>query len=308
MTALIAACRGGHQKVISYLLSRGADPKRYTQEGLTPLMALVIKENKGKVNPGMIIKAARELLDKGIQVDAVDRNGHTALMFALRDWGDRNFGLVKLLVDKKAGVNAKSYSEQKTPLMFAAQGGHIKCIKLLRKEGASIYDQDKSGHSAYDFLLQFVGADKRKRKMLSALENEKTKTVEGVLACYGFKDGKFDKNNELNWKFPDEAYNDFGRIEEDRKIDTAEEFITAAYFYDLKTDDARIKRSIQRASHFLPKGKQGAMILGFIWLTKMKEKPQNSSAYEGALNKIAEKSGISVDIIRSSYANSKFAK
>ena len=74
------------------------------------------------------------LLEKGADVEFIgERHARTALMEAA---GTGNNSIIKQLVEKGANVNAKDY-ENTTPLHFASMYGHVETVKLLIEFGAN---------------------------------------------------------------------------------------------------------------------------------------------------------------------------
>ena len=87
------------------------------------------------------IEGVRGCIAKGDDLDQVDRDGQTALMYASRD------GLLDI-VDAliKAGANVSCLSRYlKTPLTYAAKCGHISVAEKLMEAGADIDHQDDEG-------------------------------------------------------------------------------------------------------------------------------------------------------------------
>jgi hypothetical protein len=76
----------------------------------------------------------RTLLSKGIDVNAKNRQGMTALMAATIK-GD--FDIVKALLDRGADPNSRD-NLGRTPLMFAAQKGNLNIARVLLAKGAEI--------------------------------------------------------------------------------------------------------------------------------------------------------------------------
>eukprot|EP00890_Picochlorum_soloecismus_P002948 jgi/Picsp_1/3654/NSC_06491-R1_ankyrin repeat domain-containing protein 50 len=80
-------------------------------------------------------------------VDVVDLKGRTVLMLTA---GSTYGGTItKTLLSKaKPNVNA-SDNEEKTVLMYAAEGGHVNVVEtLIRKNKANVHATDKQGNSA----------------------------------------------------------------------------------------------------------------------------------------------------------------
>lgn len=77
--------------------------------------------------------AVKALLDKGVDVNTKFRYDATALSYA----ADRgHLEVVKLLLERKAGVNVKDTFYGATPLIWAAQKGHAEVVRALLEHGA----------------------------------------------------------------------------------------------------------------------------------------------------------------------------
>jgi uncharacterized sulfatase len=88
------------------------------------------------------------LLDKGADVDIREGNGRTALMLA----SSGPFpAAVKLLLDHKADPNLADSAEHFTSLMYAAAEGHLENVKILLKYKADPSLKDVDGDNAMIF-------------------------------------------------------------------------------------------------------------------------------------------------------------
>lgn len=97
----------------------------------------------------------KRLLDEGVPVDCLNRDGRTALSLA----AERGFiDTVCLLLDNNANVNFQSdevergsYTKQsqgrRSPLHWAALGGHVEVAELLLAKGASLEARTYNGRS-----------------------------------------------------------------------------------------------------------------------------------------------------------------
>ncbi len=88
-----------------------------------------IYSNKSKRARTEFVQA---LLDKGVDVNAKDNHGFTALIWAAKGGHTE---AVQALLDKGADVNARD-NTGKTALMIAASRGHKEIVQLLKEAGA----------------------------------------------------------------------------------------------------------------------------------------------------------------------------
>ena len=93
------------------------------------------------------------LIKEGINVNAKDKNGYTALLTASEQ---ADFEMARLLIDNGADVNAGD-KDGYTPLMYVAYSGNIDIAKMLIKNGADVNARDKDRWTA----LMFARIEKR---------------------------------------------------------------------------------------------------------------------------------------------------
>ena len=137
-TAFWLAARFAEPAIMRALVDGGADPQVVMQDGTTPLMAAVAARRRREpglaANPAederRVLQAARAALDVGIDVDATDAAGNTALHAAARRRLD---SVVALLADSGADLNARNHNGQ-TPLDVAGGpgGDDNSTVELLR--------------------------------------------------------------------------------------------------------------------------------------------------------------------------------
>ena len=148
-TGLILAMREDSNRVMDVLL---ADSRTKLDSvafnGDNALMIACYRGNE---------KAVKALLKKGAKVN---KNGWTPLHYAA---ANGNNTIVKMLLIRDAFVNAASPNGT-TPVMMAANGGHIYTVKLLYENGADLTITNQQKLSAIDF----------------ANMNQNTKIAEGI--------------------------------------------------------------------------------------------------------------------------------
>lgn len=100
-----------------------------------------------------VLRAARSgdaelkaVLSRGININATDDDGETALMEAA---DSRNASAVRVLINNGANVNAAD-EDGETALMIAADEGNVEAVRLLIEAGANLNARDEDGETALD--------------------------------------------------------------------------------------------------------------------------------------------------------------
>jgi len=131
------------KEYIKKMLDKGADIDQI-HKSETPLTKLIQENDK---------KAVQNLLECGVDVNKPNKDGQTPLMLACR-YND-NAGIVKLLIEQNADVNATSYDlhEQyiKSPLLESLRSDYptLEIVNTLLENGAEV----KEPPSTYDLLI-----------------------------------------------------------------------------------------------------------------------------------------------------------
>ena len=98
------------------------------------------------------VKAVKQHLADGVDVNAKDEDGWTSLHYATTGL-TRRVEIVELLIDAGADVNAKDVSSW-TPLHGAAQSlGHKEIAELLITAGAAVNTKSENGGTPLDITI-----------------------------------------------------------------------------------------------------------------------------------------------------------
>jgi ankyrin repeat protein len=140
--ALLKAASLGYPDMVALLVRHGADLESRNSWQYTALMTAA-SERKYSV--------VEELIRLGAAVDAKTTLDTTALANAsIRGHTD----MMDLLVKSGADINVVNKQEGRTPLMFAAEGGHLEAVRLLLSHGADRDRRDRYGKTAADLAAQ----------------------------------------------------------------------------------------------------------------------------------------------------------
>ncbi|XP_059471144.1 uncharacterized protein LOC132194090 [Neocloeon triangulifer] len=135
-TALMLAARFASVEMCKLLVERGADLTLINEEGYDALCYACVGQKR--INVEYLLSLGKFDLERKI------KRSFTALFIPVYSG---NVGIVKLLLDKGANVNAKN-DHQSTPLMISAELSTVEMCQLLVKNGALMYEVDNDGDSA----------------------------------------------------------------------------------------------------------------------------------------------------------------
>lgn len=149
---LLRAAQRGDTEAARYLLDGNADPEVRDAAGRTSLILACIFRNDASEATSFAsmderISFVRLLLARGAQVDAADKRGYTALMYAAASWGAGN-PIIRILLDANADVNAQNNYRGTALMVATGKFGHVSTVQLLVDAGANLDLRDKFGHTA----------------------------------------------------------------------------------------------------------------------------------------------------------------
>ena len=202
-TLLHLATQQNAPETISWLLNAGADVNAMNKNGET---ALTIARKLNDKNTIKIIQTAVEsallsaateepenlaevakCLAQNIDVDAISKDGYTALLSAL-SLGHEN--VIGLLLQNGANINIANDKNQ-TALHFSARGGNTKTIELLLQNKADTNLKDDNGNTALHHAVEYGHADAVKL-LLSKTDINNTNNDGNTALHIALSDGKED--------------------------------------------------------------------------------------------------------------------
>ena len=147
--AFRVAAERGDEKLVKYLLSKGADVNGVKDFQNRPMLISLVKRRKFHV------KCARLLLQSGANVNITDDERNTALLAAVENQRPH---VIDMLLAWGADVN-KSNVVGFTPLMMATKLQDLDWTKRLIAEGADVNLSDRDGNTALHFAADYDGDD-----------------------------------------------------------------------------------------------------------------------------------------------------
>ncbi|XP_043924865.1 ankyrin repeat and KH domain-containing protein 1-like [Protopterus annectens] len=171
-TALMEACMDGHVEVARLLLDSGAQVNMPADSFESPLTLAAC---------GGHVELAALLIERGANLEEVNDEGYTPLMEAAREGHEE---MVALLLAQGANINAQTEETQETaltlaccggfsevadflikagadielgcstPLMEAAQEGHLELVKYLLSAGANVHATTATGDTALTYACE----------------------------------------------------------------------------------------------------------------------------------------------------------
>ena len=154
-TALLWTAHWGDVKTTDLLLRAGADPNAANDFGMTPLSQACVNGS------GALVEL---LLKAGANPNTPIATGETPLMTCSKTGGT---DAVRTLIAHDAAINAKEPVQSQTALMWAAAERHPGVVKMLIDAKANLQARTKSGFTALHFAAR-EGDQESARLLLAA--------------------------------------------------------------------------------------------------------------------------------------------
>ncbi|KKT23376.1 MAG: hypothetical protein UW09_C0004G0121 [candidate division TM6 bacterium GW2011_GWF2_43_87] len=139
-----AAFNGWDFACFNYLVSKGADIQKISDDNDSPLSCAF---------QSGYLDAARCLIKAGASINVIAPDGSNLLHRAAYDnW---NVKSVKYLIEQGVAID-KVNNNNETPLLLAAQRGHLDVVRCLVEAGASFSIKNTAGQTARDLAVQGI--------------------------------------------------------------------------------------------------------------------------------------------------------
>ena len=140
---LLLSAVNGNTDILRCFIENKADVDART--GNCQCTLLIVASKYGHTN------AVNVLLQYGANVALTDKSGRTALHFAAGS-SDNSCEILRCLIENGADID-KGRNDNQTPLMIAAQKGHVSVATFLIEHGANVDLQDENGNTALHHTL-----------------------------------------------------------------------------------------------------------------------------------------------------------
>lgn len=143
-TPLTLAASRSQLELIKLLVEKGADVNKKDKDKMAPIMAALLGEGPEEGKLSVVKYLAEKGADLSVQYTA-QGVVFTPLISAVNSG---NLEMTKILLDKKADINAGEAKSGVTPLMFAVTHKDLPLAKFLLEKGADFTKKSKDGATA----------------------------------------------------------------------------------------------------------------------------------------------------------------
>ena len=203
-------------------------------------------------------KIVKQIIDNGADVNSIDDDGQTPLMYAVDNWSDDAAEIVKILLENGADVNARDKFGD-TALIMPAAHGRSKIIQTLINAGVDVNVKNKYGYTA----LMVASLKGHIDNVILLLENgayKSVRTQKGETALsfakeYGYSDvvKKLSENEKL--KLSNEVIQSEPLKNQDEELDTPLVHETEPVFVTKPSD--HIIDEISFHNYYIPMSRGG---------------------------------------------------
>ncbi|MBP5698450.1 MAG: ankyrin repeat domain-containing protein, partial [Alphaproteobacteria bacterium] len=155
---LLAAVQNNNNlEVLKYLINAKTDPNATCYNGRNALMFLASIQTSEADTPEQI-KKIEYLLANGLDINATDEYGNTALMYAVGNQADPE--VIQTLLKANADVNLENQDKNTALWITLQQQSDPETLKLLLEYGANPNQKDSRGESPIWYQLHNKGESK----------------------------------------------------------------------------------------------------------------------------------------------------
>jgi len=171
-TPLLNAVSANNPEYARTLIAHRANVYAKTKNGETTLLLAISNSHYGFED------VAGSLIRKGVDVNGANSSGLTPLMCTAQSC---KTSIARLLIKKRANIDAKINGLGITALMFAASKGCDEIVALLVKNNANIYARDSKGNSANTYALGVSAQMIRNSLSTGYVDQDKMKRYSRIL-------------------------------------------------------------------------------------------------------------------------------
>lgn len=184
---LHVASEYGHSQIVEGILQRGGDPKQIDASKRTPLMLAMIDGHH---------RVAEALLKHVCAINATSPDDGLTALHTASAYG--HLHLIRMLIMDGANIDAVDHNNL-TPIMFSIAKAHWNTVECLISLGADVTRVDSSGANLMDYALAFEAPETLIRHLNDAgvaQSNPALKTTGGGFSRYGRVSVKWEVRND----------------------------------------------------------------------------------------------------------------